>query len=230
MKIRRSHERGETRIDWLHSRHSFSFGSYHDRDWMGFGPLRVINDDVVGPGGGFDPHPHRDMEIISYVRSGALAHRDSMGHESVVPAGRLQRMSAGRGVIHSEHNASRDEPVAFFQIWIQPDVSGIAPEYEELDAALAPHREGWQWLASPNPGDGALTIHQEAHVLRATLCAGETLQRTSDAARARWLHVVEGRMQVNGALLEPGDAAVLGKEESLAIEADSPGEVLLFEV
>ncbi|MFM1918561.1 MAG: hypothetical protein RLZZ303_195, partial [Candidatus Hydrogenedentota bacterium] len=226
MKIRRSHERGETRIDWLQSRHSFSFGSYYDRDWMGYGPLRVINDDVVGPGGGFDPHPHRDMEIISYVRSGALAHRDSMGHESAVPAGRLQRMSAGRGVIHSEYNASRDEPVAFFQIWIQPDVQGIDPEYEELEAALAPLHDGWQLLASPVSGDGALTIHQDARFLRAVFDAGETRHRGHDPARRRWLHVAEGRIRLNGELLEPGDAAALSGDEVFMLESETAGEVL----
>ena len=138
MRVRRSRERGTSQMDWLDSKHSFSFGNYYDQKWMSFGPLRVINDDYIGGGGGFDPHPHQDMEIISYVTEGGLAHRDSMGHSSVVTAGRTQRMSAGRGVIHSEHNASKDAPVHLYQIWIQPDQRGIAPEYEELDVAAAP--------------------------------------------------------------------------------------------
>lgn len=229
MKIRRSNERGLTQLDWLESRHTFSFGSYYDRAWMGLGPLRVINDDVVGPGEGFDPHPHQDMEIISFVREGALAHRDSMGHESVVPAGRLQRMSAGRGVIHSEYNASRDNPVHFFQIWIQPDKRGIEPEYEELDVLNAPESKSWKLLASPVAGDGALTIHQDARIYHAELAAGTQIELPVKPGRQGWVHVAKGAVKIGDKTLNAGDAAeVSGPEGGLTAEAD--GEMLVFEV
>lgn len=230
MKIRRSSERGVTNIGWLESYHTFSFGQYHDRDWMGFGPLRVINDDTVGPGGGFDPHPHQDMEIISFVTSGALAHRDSMGHESVVPAGRLQRMSAGRGVVHSEYNASNTEPVHFFQIWIQPDTRGIAPEYEELDLAAAPEVDGWRLLASPDAGDGAMTIHQDVRFWEGSLAADARKEFRLEDGRKLWAHVAEGAVTVDGDLLHAGDAAIIESAGAHHFEAGSASRLLLFDV
>lgn len=230
MKIRRSNERGITNIDWLESKHTFSFGQYHDRNWMGFGPLRVINDDTVGAGGGFDPHPHQDMEIISYVTSGALAHRESMGHESVVPAGRLQRMSAGRGVVHSEYNASKTEPVRFFQIWIQPDARGIAPEYEELDAAAAPEHSGWRLLASPHAGDGAMTIHQDVRLWEGSFHSEERKEFHLRDGKRLWAHVADGTVTVDGESLSAGDAAIFETDGTYVFEARVESRVLLFEV
>ncbi len=230
MKIRRSSERGVTNIGWLESYHTFSFGQYHDRNWMGFGPLRVINDDTVGPGGGFDPHPHQDMEIISYVTSGALAHRDSMGHESVVPAGRLQRMSAGRGVVHSEYNASKTEPVHFFQIWIQPDTRGIAPEYEELDVAAAPEISGWRLLASPDAGDGAMTIHQDVRLWEGTLATDGRKEFNLQHGRKLWAHVAKGVVRIDDESLSAGDAAIIETAGAHHVEASEEGHLLLFEV
>jgi len=230
MKIRRSEERGAVQFDWLNSKHTFSFGHYYDSKWMGFGPLRVINDDWIDGGGGFDPHPHQDMEIISYVAAGALAHRDNMGNAGNITAGRLQRMSAGKGVIHSEHNASKTEPVHLFQIWIQPDVRGIAPEYEELDSADAPVVEGWRLFASPTPGDGAMTIHQNARFLAGRLAAGESLGYTVAEGRQAWAHVSQGGVQVNGETLQEGDAAILDEAGSYTFTASADAEVLVFDV
>ncbi len=230
MKVRRSKERGAVQFDWLNSKHTFSFGHYYDSKWMGFGPLRVINDDWIDGGGGFDPHPHQDMEIISYVTAGALAHRDSMGNAGNITAGRLQRMSAGKGVIHSEHNASKTEPVHLFQIWIQPDVRGIAPEYDEMDSADAPLVDGWKLFASPTPGDGAMTIHQDARFLAGHIAAGATLAYTVAEGRKAWAHVSRGVVQVNGETLQEGDAAILDEAGSYPFAAIEDAEVLVFDV
>ncbi len=230
MRVRRSEERGTSQMDWLDSKHSFSFGNYYDQKWMSFGPLRVINDDYIGGGGGFDPHPHQDMEIISYVTEGGLAHRDSMGHSSVVTAGRTQRMSAGRGVIHSEHNASKDAPVHLYQIWIQPDQRGIAPEYEELDVAAAPEMGGWKLIASPNANDGAMTIHQDARFLIGAVSAGQALQLVVPEGKSAWVHVSDGEVEIAGETLAEGDAAIIEEAGSYTVNTGTAAELLWFEV
>jgi redox-sensitive bicupin YhaK (pirin superfamily) len=217
-------------MDWLDSKHSFSFGNYYDQKWMSFGPLRVINDDYIGGGGGFDPHPHQDMEIISYVTEGGLAHRDSMGHSSVVTAGRTQRMSAGRGVIHSEHNASKDAPVHLYQIWIQPDQRGIAPEYEELDVAAAPVLDGWRLIASPNAEEGAMTIHQDARFLIGVVAAGQALPLLVPEGKRAWVHVADGEVEIAGETLAEGDAAIIEEAGSYAFSTNVSAELLWFEV
>jgi redox-sensitive bicupin YhaK (pirin superfamily) len=230
MKIRRSAERGHSKYQWLESKHSFSFGNYIDPHWMGFGALRVINDDTVDGGMGFDPHSHRDMEIISYITHGALRHQDSMGHSSVVEEGSLQRMSAGNGVIHSEYNADRADPVKFFQIWIEPNVLGVEPEYEELLLEDAPLKDGWRLVASGDPAEGAMTIHQDARFLIGQIPAQRELTYDLAPGRRLWAHVSQGPVQVNATTLEPGDAAIIEEAGPHRFDADAKAEVLLFEV
>lgn len=230
MKIRKSAERGHSKLSWLDSRHSFSFANYYDPNWMGFGPLRVINDDTVAGGMGFDPHSHRDMEIISYITRGALRHQDSMGHSSVIEAGRLQRMSAGIGVIHSEYNADRAEPVHFFQIWIEPDKQGVEPEYGELELSDAPYADGWRLVCSGDPAEGGMTIHQNARFLIGTLKPRRQLTFNVQPGKRVWAHIAKGPVQVEATTLVPGDAAIIEDSGTYRFDADAEGEVLLFEV
>jgi len=230
MKIRRSDERGRANFGWLDSRHTFSFGQYYDAAWMQHGKLRVLNDDTVLGGGGFDPHPHQDMEIVSYVTRGALAHQDSMGHESVVPAGRLQRMTAGRGVVHSEYNASRTEPVHFFQIWIPPRTRGLEPEYDERDLAETPEREGWKLAFSPDARDGAMVLHQDAWLYIGQPKAGDALDLSVPEGARLWAHVSRGLVQLQGQTLAAGDAAGLEAAGAYRFHAAQDAEILAFVV
>jgi redox-sensitive bicupin YhaK (pirin superfamily) len=228
--LRRSQERGYADHGWLKSFHSFSFADYHDPAHMGFGPLRVINEDRVAPGTGFGTHGHRDMEIISYVLEGELAHRDSMGNGSVIRPGDVQRMSAGSGVRHSEYNHAKDRTTHFLQIWIEPNVAGIAPGYEEKRFTDADKQGRLLLVASPDGADGSVRIHQDARLYVSRLAAGQTLSAELAAGRLGYLHLVRGGATVNGQRLAGGDAAKLRDESRLAISAEKDTELLLFDL
>ena len=226
-------ERGHVTAGWLDSRHTFSFGHYRDPRWMGFGPLRVINEDRVAPGGGFPPHRHADMEILSYVVSGALAHRDSTGSSGVLRPGELQWMGAGHGIEHSEYNASDREPVHFLQIWIIPEATGLAPGHAQrgFDPGL---REGrWATLASPDGIEGSLAIRQQASLRGTRLRRGMAVEHALDPARRYWLHVVDGALDVDGEPLGTGDAlGIVGERGALRLggSGDRIADVLLFDL
>lgn len=222
--------RGSARFDWLDSRHTFSFGNYHDPAWMGFGPLRVINEDRVAPGGGFAPHAHANMEILSYVLEGALQHRDSLGTGSVIRPGDLQRMSAGSGITHSEFNASKDAPVHFLQIWIQPDRINIAPGYAQRQFPESQRRGVLRLLASPDGVDESLSIRQDARVYGALLAHGEQVEHALAAGRRAWLQVARGALYLNGHALAAGDGAGVSDETRLLVQASEDSELLLFDL
>ena len=228
--LRRSQERGYADHGWLKSFHSFSFADYHDPAQMGFGPLRVINEDRVAPGTGFGTHGHRDMEIISYVLEGELAHRDSMGNGSVIRPGDVQRMSAGSGVRHSEFNHAQDRTTHFLQIWIEPNVTGIAPSYEEKRFSDADKQGRLRLVASPDGADGSVRIHQDARMYVSRLAPGQSLSAELAAGRLGYLHLVRGAVTVNGERLAGGDAAKVRDESRLAIGAEGDSELLLFDL
>ena len=222
-------DRGRTRIDWLDSRHTFSFGEWHDPAHMGFRALRVINDDRVAPGAGFPTHGHADMEILSYVLEGALEHRDSLGTGSVIRPGDVQRMSAGTGVRHSEQNASRTEPVQFLQIWILPDRRGHAPSYEQKTVPEAERRGRLRLVASGDGRDGSVTLHQDVALWTGVLAEGERAELALAPGRHAWVHVARGAATVNGQALGEGDGAALSDERAVTIEGRG-GEVLVFDL
>ena len=228
--LRRSQERGYADHGWLKSFHSFSFADYHDPAQMGFGPLRVINEDRVAPGTGFGTHGHRDMEIISYVLEGELAHRDSMGNGSVIRPGDVQRMSAGSGVRHSEFNHAQDRTTHFLQIWIEPNVTGIAPSYEEKRFSEADKQGRLRLVASPDGADGSVRIHQDARMYVSRLAPGQSLSAELEAGRLGYLHLVRGALTVNGESLAGGDAAKVHDERQLQISAGADSELLLFDL
>jgi len=232
--LRPAGERGHARHGWLDSYHSFSFGDYHDPRHMGFGPLRVINEDRVEPGKGFGTHGHRDMEIISYVLEGSLAHRDSIGTGSTIVPGDVQRMSAGRGVMHSEFNPSPSENVHFLQIWIEPDVRGIAPSYEQANVPEAAKRGKLALIAAPAGAGGAVAIHQDAKVYATALKQGERVVHALAQGRRAYVHVARGATTVNGVPAAAGDAVKIEDEASVAIEgrvdAMLTAEVLVFDL
>ncbi|HET9580153.1 MAG TPA: pirin family protein [Usitatibacter sp.] len=223
-------DRGRARHGWLDSFHSFSFADYHDPAHMGFGPLRVINEDRVEPGMGFGAHGHRDMEIISYVLGGALAHRDSMGNGSVIRPGDVQRMSAGTGVTHSEYNASDRERVHFLQIWIEPDRRGLQPSYEEKNFDAASRRGTLRLIASPDGRDGSVTIHQDACLYAGLFDGAESADFALAPGRRAYVHVVRGELQVNGQGLSAGDALKLTGESRVRLAHGREAEVLLFDL
>jgi redox-sensitive bicupin YhaK (pirin superfamily) len=222
-------ERGHTRIDWLDSRHTFSFGEWYDPAHMGFRALRVINDDRVAPGGGFPTHGHADMEILSYVLEGGLAHKDSMGTGSVIRPGDVQRMSAGTGVRHSEFNESGSEPVHFLQIWIIPDRRGHAPGYEQKTFPEAERRGKLRLVASPDGRDGSVSLHQDVALWAGVLDEGQKAELPLAAGRHAWVHVARGAAAVNGKRLGEGDGAALSDERLLTLEGHG-GEVLVFDL
>ncbi len=228
--IRKSGERGLTRLDWLDSRHTFSFGEYYDPAAMGFSVLRVINDDVVAPGAGFPTHPHRDMEIITWVLSGALEHRDSLGNGSIIRPGDAQRMTAGTGIMHSEFNPSPDEPVRLLQIWILPDRQGLRPGYEQHNFTEADRRGRLCQIVSPDGAEGSITIHQDARVYASLLDAGAFIEQSLRPGRRAWLHIARGAVRANGTGLSEGDGAALEGEARIAIEGVEDSEVLLFDL
>ncbi len=230
VEIRRAGERGYADHGWLKSYHSFSFAAYHDPEHMGFGPLRVINEDRVTGGAGFALHPHKDMEIISYVLSGSLEHRDSMGTGSVIRAGDVQRMSAGSGVLHSEYNHSPDDPVHFLQIWIEPDRRGIAPEYEQTSIAASAMRGKLRLAASPDGRDGSMRINADALMFSALVDGEERLGYEIAPGRRIYLQVVRGGLRANGVALESGDAVKIRDEPRVSIEGGREAELLLFDL
>ena len=228
-ELRRSGERGFADHGWLRSFHSFSFADYHDPRYMGFGPLRVINEDRVQPGAGFDTHAHRDMEIISYVLEGALAHKDSMGNGSTIVPGDVQRMSAGRGVQHSEFNQDQAAVTHFLQVWIEPQVRGIAPEYEQKHFAAGEKRGRLRLIASPDRADGSVKIHQDARIYAGLFDGSERARHELGAGRRAYLHVARGALDVNGQRLAAGDA-LKTDERTLELGAGEGAEVLLFDL
>jgi redox-sensitive bicupin YhaK (pirin superfamily) len=228
--IRRAGERGRTRTGWLDSAHTFSFGGYHDPDHMGFGVLRVINEDRVRPGHGFDPHSHRDMEIVSYVIEGALAHRDSLGTGSVIRPGEVQRMTAGRGVTHSEYNESREAVVHFLQIWILPEQSGLPPSYEQRAYPDHEKRNRLCLVASRDGRDDSITVHQDASIFVAALDSGSRVTHAGRDGRGAWVQVVNGEVELNGRRLQAGDGAAATDQPQLVVEAVAASEILVFDV
>jgi redox-sensitive bicupin YhaK (pirin superfamily) len=229
--IRRSNERGHAQHGWLDSYHSFSFASYYDPKHMGFGPLRVINEDRVSPGKGFGAHGHEDMEILTYVLNGALAHKDSMGNVETLHANDLQRISAGTGIVHSEFNGSKSEPVHFLQIWLQPSKLNLTPGYEQLSLTEDGKLGKLVRVAGPQGGAGALTIHQDAEVFIGQVEGGNGLVHELKPGRKAWVHLIRGEATVNGQSLGTGDAAAIAGEASVTIAgAAENSEVLLFDV
>lgn len=229
---RNRHERGRTRIDWLDSYHTFSFGDYYDPRFMGFSDLRVINDDRVGPSGGFPTHGHRDMEIVTVVLKGELEHQDSMGNGSIIRPGEIQRMTAGAGVQHSEFNPSSSETVHLLQIWMLPERKGLEPGYEQKAFSLESSRGEFQLIASRNPGPDAVLIHQDAAIYTALLENGQQTGFPLRTERSYWLHVATGAVEIDGQILEEGDAlAFVGTSANLRIEAQAPGtQLILFDL
>lgn len=230
LEIRKSTDRGHANHGWLDSYHSFSFGEYHDEQHMGFGPLRVINEDRVNAGGGFGTHGHRDMEIISYVLDGELAHKDSMGTGSVIRPGDVQRMSAGSGVRHSEFNHAKDQTTHFLQIWIQPNVTGIPPSYEEKNFTAEEKRGRLRLIASSDGEDGSVLIHQDAKLFAGLFDGAEAASLAIAAGRLAYIHVARGAVTVNGVELKTGDALKLSDVATVDISDGQQAEVLVFDL
>jgi quercetin 2,3-dioxygenase len=228
--VRRSADRGHFDHGWLDTRHTFSFADYRDPTHMGFRSLRVINEDRVQPGQGFGMHPHRDMEIVSYVVSGALAHQDSMGNGSTIRPGELQRMSAGTGVVHGEFNHSRTEPVHFLQIWILPARLGQPPGYEQKRFAEEERRGRLRLLGSPDGADGSVTIHQDVRLHAALLAPGQAVTHPLAEGRHAWVQVVRGEVEAAGERLAQGDGAAISGEPALALRGVKDAEVLVFDL
>jgi len=230
MEIRKSQDRGLADHGWLRSYHSFSFADYYDPKHAGFGHLRVINEDRIQPGTGFGTHGHRDMEIISYVLEGALAHKDSMGTGSTIVPGDVQRMSAGKGVMHSEFNQSKDGVTHFLQIWIEPNVNGIAPSYEQKHFDAASKRGKLRLVASPDGREGSVTIHQDAFLYATLLDGAERVVHEMRPGRRAYLHVARGRVTANGQTLGAGDALKVTNAGQIVLEKGENAELLLFDL
>lgn len=231
LTIRKAEERGASRFGWLDSQHTFSFGGYMDPQHMGFSDLRVINEDKVVPGAGFGTHGHRDMEIISYVLEGELSHRDSMGTGSVIRPGDVQRMSAGTGVMHSEMNASEENPVHFLQIWIMPEEKGIEPGYEQKHFSPSERQDQWRLLGSRDGREGSITIHQDVSLYTTTLSEGTSLTYDLAEGRRAWVQVTRGEASVNGESLQNGDGAAVRDLSQLSfVSNEDDTEILLFDL
>jgi redox-sensitive bicupin YhaK (pirin superfamily) len=230
IKLRKSQDRGYADHGWLKSHHSFSFAGYYDPAHMGWGNLRVINEDRVAPGMGFGKHGHRDMEIISYVLSGELAHQDSMGNVKGIPPGDVQRMSAGTGVMHSEFNHAKDQTTHFLQIWIEPNVTGIAPGYEQKTIPAEQKRGALKLIASPDGAAGSVTIHADASLYAGLFDGGEQAALALQPGRKGYVHLVRGALEVNGQRLDAGDAALLENESRIALKHGTDAEVLVFDL
>lgn len=228
--IRPSNERGGGDYGWLNTRHSFSFDQYYDQRFMGFRSLRVINEDFVEPGHGFPMHPHRDMEIITYLLEGALEHNDSMGNGSIIRPGDGQRMSAGRGVRHSEANPSKTEAAHLLQIWILPSERGLEPSYEQKAFPAEEKRGKLRLIAGPDGKDGSVTIHQDARLYVALLSPGQQVQHDLGPGRYAWLQVAKGAVELNGKPLSQGDGAAVSEEQKLTIKGTEDAEILLFDL
>jgi redox-sensitive bicupin YhaK (pirin superfamily) len=230
LTIRKAGDRGHFDFGWLDTKHTFSFGEYYDPRHVGFRDLRVINEDVVRGGGGFGTHPHRDMEIVTYVLAGALAHKDSMGNGSVIRPDDVQRMSAGTGVTHSEQNASGDEPVHLLQIWLLPAATGTPPSYEQRAFSTEEKRGRLRLVGAPDGREGAVTIHQNVQLYASVLAPGERVQHALAPGRHAWVQVIRGRVTVNGERLGAGDGAALSDERLVELVADEDSELLLFDL
>ncbi len=228
--LRKSEQRGHAHHGWLDTYHTFSFADYYDPDEMGFGALRVINEDRVKPGMGFGTHGHRDMEIVTYILAGALEHKDSMGNGSVIRRGDAQRMSAGRGVRHSEFNPSSSEPVHLLQIWIEPNVTGIEPGYEEKRFADTDKQGRLRLIASPDGRDGSVTIHQDAYLYATLLDKGDAVTHALAPGRKAYVHVALGTLKVNGTPLKAGDGVKISGESGITLAGAGNAEALLFDL
>jgi len=230
LTVRKSQDRGYADHGWLKSFHSFSFAGYYDPQHMGWGNLRVINEDRIAPGTGFGTHGHRDMEIISYVLSGELAHKDNMGNGRAIPPGDVQRMSAGNGVMHSEYNHAPKDTTHFFQIWIEPNVTGIPASYEQKTFATPEKRGALRLVASPDGANGSVTVHADARLYAGLFDGRETATLSLDPARKSYVHLVRGELEVNGQRLSGGDAALLAGESQVELKAGKDAEVLVFDL
>jgi len=230
ISIRHSEERGGGDYGWLNTRHTFSFNTYHDPKFMGFRSLRVINEDYVAPGQSFPTHPHRDMEIITYVLDGALEHKDSLGTGSVIRPGDGQHMSAGSGIRHSEANSSKTKGAHFLQIWILPDRQGIKPSYEQKAFPTEEKRGKLRLIASPTAEDGSVTIHQDAKLYATLLAPGETVTHQMEPDRHAWIQIAKGSVELNGKVLKQGDGAAISNEKQLTVKGTEDAEVLLFDL
>jgi quercetin 2,3-dioxygenase len=230
IRVRRSGERGRFHLGWLETHHTFSFADYFDPAHMGYGPLRVINEDVIAPGGGFPTHPHRDMEIVTYLLDGALEHQDSMGTGSVIRPGEVQRMTAGTGVTHSEFNHSRVAPVHLLQIWILPSRAGLKPSYEQRAFPVEERRGRLKLVAAGDGREGAVTVNQDVAVYAALLDQGASVEHTLAAGRRAWLQVARGEVTCAGESLAAGDGAALEALERLTLSAAESSELLLFDL
>jgi redox-sensitive bicupin YhaK (pirin superfamily) len=228
--IRKSQDRGATKIGWLDSKHSFSFGDYYDPENVSFGPLRVINEDWIAGGGGFAPHGHRDMEIVTYLIDGALQHQDSIGGGGVIRPGEIQRMSAGRGIVHSEFNASRERTAHLLQIWIMPSKTGLEPSYEQKTIAPETVRNTFGRIAAPDPGANEVRLVQDAQIWAAKLDTGVEARHPLGKGRRAWLQVVSGELALGDETLRSGDAAAITDADSVKLRAAKPSEVLLFDM
>lgn len=230
MNLRRADDRGRADFGWLDSRHSFSFGQYFDQRFMGFGPLRVINEDKVAPGRGFDTHGHRDMEIVSYVLEGALRHKDSTGTGSVIGPGDVQRMSAGTGVMHSEFNDSDSEPVHFLQIWIEPEEKGLPPSYEERHFPVTQRQDQWRLIGSRDGRDQSVVIHRDVDLFSAVLGSAAQLSYALAENRSAWLQLARGEVVLNGQTLTAGDGVAIEGAAEFDLRAATDAELLLFDM
>ena len=228
--IRKAHERGHADHGWLDTWHTFSFSDYHDPEQMGYSSLRVINDDRVAPGAGFPTHPHRDMEIVTYVLSGALEHRDSMGNGTVIRPGEVQRMSAGTGIRHSEFNASPSEEVHLLQIWIMPEQKGITPSYEQKFFDAAEKLGKLRLVASPDGSEGSVIIHQDARLYAGLIDPGHPAEQGLPSGRRTYLHVARGAASLNGLEMSAGDGARIEDETELHLKSENSAEILLFDL
>ncbi|WP_310494660.1 pirin family protein [Dechloromonas sp.] len=230
IQLRPSAERGYADHGWLRAKHSFSFADYHDPDEMGWGALRVINEDRVAPGTGFGRHGHRDMEIVTYILSGTLEHKDSLGHGGLIRRGEVQRMSAGKGILHSESNPSADEETHLLQIWIEPARHGTPASYEQQALPLDELRGRWRLVASPDGADGSTTIGQDARLWASLLAPGESIDYRLPGGRLGYVHVIYGQLEINGKNLMPGDGAKIADESDLKFLASEEAEFLLFDL
>ena len=230
LTVRKSSERGHANHGWLDSFHTFSFAGYRNPDWMGFGPLRVINEVRIAPGAGFPTHRHQDMEIVTWVLAGALEHKDSLGNGGVIRPGEVQRMRAGHGIAHSEYNASATEPVHLLQIWIEPDAYGLEPGYEQIAFAPASLQGRLRLIASNDGREGSVTIHQDAAIHAGRLAAGDRVSLELALGRRAWLHIATGRIKVQGYPLGAGDAVAIRFESGIDIEALEASELVVFDL
>jgi redox-sensitive bicupin YhaK (pirin superfamily) len=230
LTIRRSDERGHAKIDWLESRHSFSFGDYYDPAFESFGPLRVINEDWIKGGAGFPPHPHRDMEIVTYILGGAIAHKDNSGGGGTIRPGEIQRMSAGSGIVHAEFNASATETCHLLQIWIMPSKRGIAPGYEQKTIDAGAVQNHFARIAAPDPRENEVRLVQDAEIWAAKLDAGVEAIHPLAQGRKAWLQVAKGEIAIGAETLKAGDAAAITDVVQIAVKSNAPSEVLLFDL